>query len=48
MMKEAGPRLGYGAYAEAITRTPSGRMEVADPAMRRKILNLRQDRIDPA
>jgi hypothetical protein len=43
MMKEAGPRLGYGAYAEAITRTPSGRMEVADAAMRRKILNLRQD-----
>jgi hypothetical protein len=43
VMKESGPRLGYGAYADAITKTPSGRMEVADPAMRRRILGLRQD-----
>jgi hypothetical protein len=42
-MKEAGPRLGYGAYADAIVKTPSGRFEVADPAMRAKILNLRGD-----
>ena len=42
-MKEAGPRLGYGAYANAITQSAGGRMEVADPAMRNKILNLRQD-----
>ena len=43
VMKEAGPRLGYADYAAAITKTPSGRMDVADPAMRKKILGLRQD-----
>lgn len=43
VMKESGPRLGYGAYADAIAKTPSGRMQVADPAMRSKILGLRQD-----
>ena len=42
-MKEAGPRLGYGAYANAITPTPSGRMEVSDPIMRQKILDLRKE-----
>jgi hypothetical protein len=42
-LKEAGPRLGYGQYADAIVRTPSGRMEVSDPVMREKILNLRHD-----
>ncbi len=42
-MKEAGPRLGYGAYANAIKQSPSGRMEVADPAMRSRILDLRKD-----
>lgn len=42
-MKEAGPRLGYGAYADAIVKTRSGRMDVANPAMRREILGLRQD-----
>jgi hypothetical protein len=42
-IKESGPQLGYGAYAAAIAKTPSGRMEVADPAMRSKILALRQD-----
>jgi len=42
-MKDAGPRLGYGRYADAITRTRSGRMEVADPAMRAEILGLRRN-----
>jgi hypothetical protein len=42
-MKEAGPRLGYGAYADAIVKTGSGRMEVPDAAMRREILGLRRD-----
>jgi transglycosylase-like protein with SLT domain len=42
-MKEAGPQLGYGAYANAITKSRSGRMEVADPAMRSRILDLRRD-----
>lgn len=43
VMKEAGPRLGYGQYADAIAKTPSGHLQVADPAMRAKILNLRHD-----
>jgi hypothetical protein len=42
-MKEAGPGLGFGRYADAITQTPSGRLEVSDPALRTKILDLRQD-----
>lgn len=42
-MKEAGPALGYGRYADAIGKNPNGRMEVADPAMRAEILNLRHD-----
>ena len=42
-MKQAGPALGYGRYADAITQTPSGRYVVNDPAMRREILALRQD-----
>jgi Transglycosylase SLT domain len=42
-LKEAGPALGYGRYADAIAMTPSGRYEVADPAMRRDILALRDD-----
>jgi hypothetical protein len=43
VMKEAGPQLGYGAYADAIVKTPSGRMDVPDPSMRSQILGLRQD-----
>jgi hypothetical protein len=42
-LKEAGPALGYGRYADAITKSPSGRYEVADPEMRRKIFSLRDD-----
>src|SRR5712672_151828 len=42
-LKEAGPALGYGRYADAIVKTPSGRYEVADPAIRRDILALRDD-----
>jgi hypothetical protein len=42
-LKEAGPSFGYDRYAEAITRTPSGRYEVHDPVLRRAILDLRQD-----
>ena len=42
-MKEAGAGLGYRGYADAIVKTPSGRMEVPDPAMRKQILALRQD-----
>jgi hypothetical protein len=42
-LKEAGPLLGYGRYADAITRTDDGRYVVNDPAMRREIMALRQD-----
>jgi len=42
-MKDAGPALGYGRYAAAITRTASGRLEVKDPVMRSEILKLRND-----
>jgi hypothetical protein len=42
-MKQAGPAFGYGNYASAITKTASGRYEVADPALRREIMQLRKD-----
>lgn len=42
-MKEAGASLGYGRYAEAINKLPSGRYAVADPAMERQIMALRND-----
>jgi hypothetical protein len=42
-MKESGPGLGYGRYADAITKTSSGRYMVQDPAMRGQILKLRND-----
>jgi len=42
-LKEAGPALGYGRYADAIAKSPSGRYEVPDPDMRRKIFSLRDD-----
>ncbi|MDB5598800.1 MAG: lytic transglycosylase [Xanthobacteraceae bacterium] len=42
-IKDAGASLGYGAYADAITKTPSGRFEVSDPALKSEILNLRHD-----
>jgi len=43
MLKEAGPSLGYGRYADAITRTSSGQYEVSDPTMRQEIMALRKD-----
>jgi len=42
-IKQAGPALGYGRYADAITRTASGHYQVGDPAMRSEILKLRND-----
>jgi len=42
-MKQAGPALGYGRYADAIVKTASGAYTVPDPAMRRQILSLRDD-----
>jgi transglycosylase-like protein with SLT domain len=42
-LKEAGPNLGYGRYADTIVRTDSGRYAVSDPALRDQILKLRHD-----
>jgi Transglycosylase SLT domain len=42
-VKEAGPQLGYGNYADAITKSSSGTYSVADPAARTAILKLRDD-----
>jgi Transglycosylase SLT domain len=41
-VKEAGAQLGYGNYADAITKSSSG-YSVADPAARSAILKLRDD-----
>ena len=42
-VKEAGAQLGYGSYADAITKTGSGSYAVDDPAMKRAIMKLRDD-----
>jgi hypothetical protein len=42
-VKEAGGQLGYGQYADAITKTSSGDYAVSDPAARQAILKLRDD-----
>jgi hypothetical protein len=42
-MKQSGPALGYGRYADAIVQTPSGSYAVPDPALRQRILALRDD-----
>ncbi|CAN7367391.1 transglycosylase SLT domain-containing protein [Bradyrhizobium sp. LjRoot220] len=42
-VKEAGSQLGYGKYADAITRNPSGSYSVSDPAARSAIMKLRDD-----
>ena len=42
-IKQSGASLGYGKYADAITRTPQGKYVVSDPAMRNEIFALRKD-----
>jgi transglycosylase-like protein with SLT domain len=42
-MKKSGASLGYGKYADAISRTSSGRYVVNDPATRNEIFALRKD-----
>jgi len=42
-LKELGPSLGYGPYADAIARTPAGDYAVADPKMAKAVMNLRSD-----
>ncbi|RAI45708.1 transglycosylase SLT domain-containing protein [Rhodoplanes roseus] len=43
MLKEAGPSLGLGRYADAITKAPSGRYEVTDASLKQDVMNLRTD-----
>jgi hypothetical protein len=42
-VKDAGGQLGYGQYADAITKNPSGDYTVSDPSMRQAIMKLRDD-----
>jgi hypothetical protein len=42
-VKEAGAQLGYGKYADAITRSSSGSYSVGDPTARTAIMKLRDD-----
>lgn len=42
-VKEAGPMLGFGKYADAITKSDSGTYSVSDPSARNDILKLRDD-----
>jgi hypothetical protein len=42
-VKEAGAQLGYGGYADAITRSSSGNYSVSNPLARKAILKLRDD-----
>jgi hypothetical protein len=42
-VKEAGTQLGYGNYADAITKSPSGSYSVGDAGTRTAIMKLRDD-----
>jgi hypothetical protein len=42
-MKQAGPALGYGRYADAISQNANGQYEVRDPVLRSEIIKLRTD-----
>jgi hypothetical protein len=42
-VKEAGAKLGYGQYADAISKSDSGSYSVSDPAAKAEILKLRDD-----
>ena len=41
--KDAGARLGYGSYADMISKSSDGSYSVADPAARKAIMKLRDD-----
>jgi hypothetical protein len=43
MVKQEGPKQGLAGHAQAISVTDSGRLTVADPVAREKILQLRND-----
>src|ERR1700751_2300649 len=40
-VKEAGTQLGYGKYADAISKSSSGTYYISDPSMRTSIMKLR-------
>jgi Transglycosylase SLT domain len=42
-VKEAGAQLGYGQYADAITKSPSGGYSVGNPSDLKAIMKLRDD-----
>jgi hypothetical protein len=42
-VKEAGSQLGYGKYANAITKSSSGNYSVSDPSARTAVMKLRDD-----
>ena len=42
-VKEAGGQLGYGKYADAISKSSSGTYYINDPSMRSSIMKLRDD-----
>jgi hypothetical protein len=42
-VKEAGSQLGYGKYADAITKNSDGSYSVSDPSARTAIMKLRDD-----
>jgi Transglycosylase SLT domain len=42
-VKEAGAQLGYGNYADQISKSSDGSHSVSDPATRRSIMKLRDD-----
>ena len=43
VMKSEGPRLGYQAYADAITQNASGDYVIKDPKLRADVLKLREN-----
>ncbi|MBN8981014.1 MAG: lytic transglycosylase domain-containing protein [Rhizobiales bacterium] len=47
-VKEAGAKLGFGNYADSITKTADGRYTVSDSAKRDEILKLRDDPVASA
>jgi len=42
-LKQAGPAFGYSVYADAISRTPSGRYVVENAGLRNAVMGLRKD-----
>src|SRR3984893_14022587 len=42
-VKEAGAQLGYGKYADTISKSRSGSYSVSDPAARSAVMKLRDD-----